>query len=128
MSIEKIPVSSIGAKKQRSLEQDGHQVIGVILVDSKKREDGTYGRVTVDNFGRVQFWDVDGSGRMYASREPIANQADIVQRLRALSDEMAALGTAMEYFGGFSEVAEHGREMMGASLITLGWITEMEKQ
>lgn len=122
-----ITLSAIANKKMRTLQWDGYQPIGVILVARDRREDGSYGRVSIDNFGRVQFWNVDGSGRMYAGKESIANQTDIVQRLRELSAEMGTLGLAMEYFGGLSEISDHGRKMMGAAIIARKWVTEMEK-
>ncbi len=48
---------SIAERKIKSLIDDGHEAIGVIL-----QKDGK--RVTVDNFGRVQWWELDGSGKM----------------------------------------------------------------
>ena len=51
---------SIAERKIKSLIDDGHEEIGVIL-----QKDGK--RVTVDKFGRVQWWEVDGSGEMVSS-------------------------------------------------------------
>lgn len=38
-----------------------------------------------------------------------------------VSSLMLDVGVAMEYYGGFSELAQHGREMIGASHIASGW-------
>lgn len=67
--IEKIPMSSVGARKLRELEAQGFECAGVILVDGKCESDGTHRRATVDFFGRVQWWSVDGSGLMGAAKE-----------------------------------------------------------
>lgn len=124
--IEKIPMTSVCASKLRSLEQSGMEIVGVILV---KREgaNGTFQRATVDNFGRVQWWKVDGSGRMFALKEPITQKAEIVKRLRELSDEMIEIGTAMDYYGGLAEYAKHGAELVGAAQIAKSWIPEIEE-
>lgn len=63
--IEKIPMTSVCVSKLRSLEKSGMEIVGVILVQ-RKDVNGKFKRATVDNFGRVQWWNVDGSGRMYA--------------------------------------------------------------
>ncbi len=124
--IEKIPMTSVCASKLRSLEQSGMEVVGVILV-KRKDANGTYQRATVDNFGRVQWWNVDGSGRMVALKEPITQKAEIVKRLRELSEEMIEIGTAMDYYGGLAEHAKHGAELVGAAHIARSWIPEIEE-
>jgi hypothetical protein len=40
---------------------------------------------------------------------------------------MFDLGAVMECYGGLSEMAEHGRELIGASEIALGWARGMEQ-
>ena len=55
------PVSvRLDQRKILSLKEQGFSEIGVILADD------TWRRVTVDKFGRVQWWCVDGSGIMEA--------------------------------------------------------------
>ena len=54
-------------------------------------------------------------------------KSELIARIRALADEMREVGAALDYFGGFdSEVAEHGREMIGAAGIAEGWAEGME--
>ena len=48
---------SVSERKIKSLIEEGFEEIGVIL-----QKDGK--RVTVDKFGRVQWWELDGSGEM----------------------------------------------------------------
>lgn len=125
--IEKVPMTQVGATKLRELEARGFEIAGVILVDRKVEKDGTHRRATVDNFGRVQWWKVDGSGRMSALKEPITQKTEIVKRLRELSEEMIEIGTAMDYYGGLAEHAKHGAELIGAAQIARSWIPEIEE-
>ena len=54
-----IPVSvRVDQKKIQSLKEQGFSEVGVILADASGE------RVTVDKYGRVQWWCVDGSGIM----------------------------------------------------------------
>ena len=123
--IEKIPMTSVCASKLRSLEQSGMEVVGVILV-KRKESNGTYQRATVDNFGRVQWWDVDGSGQMIAAKS--ASKNELIDRLRALSMEMKEVGTQIDYFGGLARYAKHGAELVGAATIVEDWIFEMSNE
>ena len=123
--IEKIPMTSVCASKLRSLEQSGMEVVGVILV-KRKESNGTYKRATVDNFGRVQWWDVDGSGQMIAAKS--ASKNELIDRLRALSMEMKEVGTQIDYFGGLARYAKHGAELVGAATIVEDWIFEMSNE
>ena len=34
---------------------------------------------------------------------------------------MASLGVDMDYIGGFGEIGDHGREMVGAAAVAVGW-------
>ena len=52
--------------------------------------------------------------------------ANIAKRLRWLSHRMQSVGAEMEYYGGFGEIGEHGREMQGAASIALGWAKGIE--
>ena len=50
----------------------------------------------------------------------------IAKQLRRLSRAMVTLGVAMDYHGGFSEIGQHGRELVNAGLIAKGWATGIE--
>lgn len=52
--------------------------------------------------------------------------ASIAKRLRWLSHRMQSVGAEMEYYGGFGEIGDHGREMQGAAGIALGWAMGIE--
>ena len=54
-------VEFVNASKMKAsyLEKDGMQPIGIIYQHPK-----TNARATLDIYGRVQWWDTDGSGRM----------------------------------------------------------------
>lgn len=52
----------------------------------------------------------------------------IARQLRRLSKAMTALGVAMDYHGGFGEMAEHGRELVDAGGIALGWARGIEAE
>jgi hypothetical protein len=47
--------------------------------------------------------------------------SSIVERLRKLSAEMIDLGAEMDYFGGFGEIAGHGRDLVGAGHCAQTW-------
>ena len=66
---------SVFDRKLESLKSEGYAEIGVILIDPKTKK-----RCTVDHFGRVQYWDVDGSGAMIATVDTVrtANGVAIV--------------------------------------------------
>ena len=51
---------SVSERKIKSLIGEGFEEIGVIL-----QKDGK--RATVDKFGRVQWWEIGGSGEMVSS-------------------------------------------------------------
>lgn len=53
--------------KRLALTDKGMQRIGWIYVDPE-----TNRRATLDYFGRVQWWEIDGSGRMHAQAQRIA--------------------------------------------------------
>lgn len=51
----------------------------------------------------------------------------IPDALDALAKQMIKVATKMEYFGGFSPISQHGREMLGAAKIAKGWAREIRK-
>ncbi len=63
--IEAIGITDICMKKIEHLESKGMVAIGLIF-SFEPDENGVLHRATVDNFGRVQWWNVDGSGAMVA--------------------------------------------------------------
>ena len=59
--------------------------------------------------------------------DPVPTNAEIAERLRALSSDMMALGTDMQYVGGFGKLAELGTAMyIGASNLRT-WAHEIEE-
>jgi len=56
------------------------------------------------------------------------SKADIIKELRYLSKRMISCGVAMDYYGGFApNVADRGREMVGAGKIAAEWADDWEK-
>jgi len=51
-----------------------------------------------------------------------------VTRLRILSAQMLDVGVFLDFYGGFGEIGEHGREMIGASKIAAGWADGIEQE
>lgn len=60
----KIELTDICAKKSAFLVDKGMIPYGLIL--QRRLGSGDYERATVDKFGRVQWWKIDGSGKMFA--------------------------------------------------------------
>lgn len=56
------------------------------------------------------------------------NKSEIAKELRRVSQEMINLGGNMDYYAGLrdSEMAQHGREMVGAGYIAESWADEMD--
>lgn len=52
---------------------------------------------------------------------PPPSKAELASRLRALAIHMLEVAVEMDYYGGFSEVAVHSRELQGAAGIALSW-------
>ena len=52
----------------------------------------------------------------------------IAKRLRKLSKTMIDLGADMDYFGGFSPMAERGCELVGAGHIAEDWAVAIEAE
>jgi len=56
------------------------------------------------------------------------NKQDLVTELRRVGQDMIDMGAKMDYFSGFdSEVADKGRELLGAGMIAQQWAWEIEK-
>lgn len=55
-------------------------------------------------------------------------KADIANRLERLAEEMADLGICMDYYGGLSEWAKHGAEMIAAAKTATEWAEEIRKE
>ena len=49
----------------------------------------------------------------------------MVRRLMRLSKTMLTIGEEMDYYGGFGEMGQHGREMISASQLALDWARNM---
>lgn len=68
---------------------------------------------------------------LWASAPPAAphvpDRPEIVRRLRWLAIQMAELGQAMEYAGGFGETGDHGRELQTQALAATQWATDIEE-
>ncbi len=60
---------SVAFSKCKSLEAEGMLPVGVIMAVPDVPGQEHARRVTVDRFGRVQWWDVDGSGKMTPNAE-----------------------------------------------------------
>ena len=52
---------------------------------------------------------------------PPPSKAELASRLRVLAAHMLEVAVEMDYYGGFSEVAVHSRELQGAAGIALSW-------
>lgn len=52
----------------------------------------------------------------------------LVAELRDISEKMLDMAVKLEYFGGFGgEVAQHGKELAGASGVVLTWADGIEQ-
>jgi hypothetical protein len=60
------------------------------------------------------------------SQDTPPTHSDISARLRSLADEMDNIAVAMDYYGGFAEWAQHGREIAGAGAIARQWADEID--
>lgn len=49
------------------------------------------------------------------------SKAELASRLRVLAIHMLEVSVDMDYYGGFSAVALHARELQGAAGIALSW-------
>ena len=57
------------------------------------------------------------------------SRTEIISDLRDISVRMMSLGVDIEYFAGFNaELAEKGREMIGAGQIAAQWADQVEAE
>ena len=52
---------------------------------------------------------------------------ELASDLDRLALKMCNIGARMEYYGGFDEMAKHGKELCGAADIARGWAREVRK-
>jgi len=50
------------------------------------------------------------------------NKLELIQALEKLSKDMFDVGVEMNLYGGMTETAEHGLELVGASKIASSWV------
>lgn len=50
------------------------------------------------------------------------------EELEALYQHMIDIATRMDFYGGFSEVADHGRELICAAAVVGSWVDGMKEQ
>ena len=53
------------------------------------------------------------------------SREDIARRLVGLAEEMDSVAVAMDFYGGFAEWAQYGREIAGAGRIARQWAEEI---
>lgn len=56
-----------------------------------------------------------------------SQQQRLVRRIKRVANEMRQLGAHMDYYGGFGEIGEHGREMLRAAACAKSWATALEQ-
>jgi len=61
-----------------------------------------------------------------AERDTVPTNAEIAERLRALSEQMADLGCDMEFLGGFGVVGTRGRMLLHMAQHPMDWAHEIE--
>ena len=49
----------------------------------------------------------------------------LVRRLKRVAELMRTIGADMDYYGGWGEMGDHGREMLGAAKIARDWADKM---
>ena len=62
-----------------------------------------------------------------AERDTVPTNAEIAERLRALSEQMADLGCDMEFLGGFGVVGTRGRMLLHMAQHPMDWAHEIEE-
>ena len=55
-------------------------------------------------------------------------KSQIATRLRILVEDMNEIAVAMDYYGGFSEWAQHGRELVGAASVASKWADKIDEE
>ena len=61
-----------------------------------------------------------------AERDPVPTHAEIAERLRSLSEQLADLGCDMEFLGGFGPMVQQGRLLIETARIARTWAQEIE--
>ena len=61
-----------------------------------------------------------------AERDPVTTHAEIAERLRSLSEQLADLGCDMEFLGGFGPMGQCGRELLWLARIVRTCAHEIE--
>jgi hypothetical protein len=69
---------------------------------------------------------VPAAARRGGAARAIGARSGLGERLRWIAAHMRLIGVDMGYYGGFSELAEHGRELIGAAVIAESWARELE--
>ena len=59
--------------------------------------------------------------------KPQTKAEKLAEKLEKLAKKMMDVGAEMEYYGGFGEMAIHGRELIGAGRIARSWVKEINK-
>lgn len=75
---------------------------------------------------KAQLLAVGSTAGLEAGGERPPTPLEIAEWLCALADEMDGISVVMDYYGGFSEWAKHGREIAGAGAIARQWASEIE--
>lgn len=75
----------IAEEKRLQLRESGMQPIGWIFIDPV-----TGRRATLDYFGRVQWWEIDRSGRMHAQAARIAELEQHISRVESERGDLRA--------------------------------------
>lgn len=75
---------------------------------------------------KAQLLAVGSTAGLEAGGERPPTQLEIAARLRRLADEMDDMAVMMDYYGGFAEWAQHGREIAGAGDIARQWADEID--
>ena len=63
----------------------------------------------------------------YQAERTVPTNAEIAERLRALSEQMADLGCDMEFLGGFGVVGTRGRMLLHMAQHPMDWAHEIEE-
>ena len=63
----------------------------------------------------------------YQAERTVPTNAEIAERLRTLSEQLADLGCDMEFLGGFGPMVQQGRLLIEAARIARTWAHEIEE-
>ena len=61
-------------------------------------------------------------------RDTVPTNAEIAERLRTLSEQLADLGCDMEFLGGFGVVGTRGRMLLHMAQHPMDWAHEIEEE